>query len=112
MKIPSAWPVPRRQGVYLPSQLRGCNGNKIRSMERFLLYATGIESNLCASFSTGSIRLCCYGMPHVKLLNIQGVTCADGGCVSAPQARKLGGLLAWGSFVSGCNDTRAYLWNL
>jgi len=81
-------------------------------MERFLLYATGIESNLCASFSTGSIRLCCYGMPHVKLLNIQGVTCADGGCVSAPQARKLGGLLAWGSFVSGCNDTRAYPWNL
>jgi len=31
-------------------------------MERFLLYATGIESNLCASFYTLSIRPRCYGI--------------------------------------------------
>ena len=81
-------------------------------MERFLLYATGIGSNLCASFYTLPIRPCCYGIPHMKLLNIQWVACTDGSGVSATQARKLRGLLVWGYFVSGCNDTWAYLWNL
>jgi len=42
---------------------------------------------------------------HVKLLNLQEFACANGGCVSAAQARKLRGLLAWGYFVSGCDDT-------
>src|SRR5262245_15955613 len=49
---------------------------------------------------------------HMKLLNIQWLAYADSNCVSATQARKLRGLLAWGYFVSGCDDTLTYLWNL
>jgi hypothetical protein len=43
---------------------------------------------------------------HVNLLNIQQVVCANSKCVSATQARRLEGFLAWSYFVSGCGDTR------
>jgi hypothetical protein len=49
---------------------------------------------------------------HVQLPNILWFACTDSGCVGATQARELRGLLAWGYFVSGCDDTRAYLWSL
>jgi len=70
------------------------------------------KSNLCASFYT--LPMCPGAMTwsHVKLPNIQWFACADSDCVSAMQARKLRGLLAWGYFVSGCNDTWVRLWNL
>jgi len=74
-------------------------------MERFLLYATGIESNLCASFYILSNVPPAMAFSPVNLLDIQGFGCANGGCVSAAQAWKLRGLLAWGYFVSGCDDT-------
>ena len=48
---------------------------------------------------------------YVKLLNIQGFVCTDSGCVSATQPWKLREFLAEGYFVSGCDDTWAYLWN-
>jgi hypothetical protein len=46
---------------------------------------------------------------HVNVLNIQHIVCIDSHCVSAIQARKLEGFLAWSYVVSGCNDTWACL---
>ena len=50
--------------------------------------------------------------PYVKLLNTQWFACANSGCLSAIQAWRLRGLQARGYFVSGCDDTWAYLWDL
>ena len=47
----------------------------------------------------------CYGIPYVKLLNIQILACTDNGCGRIALARKPGGLLVEGSFMSGCDDT-------
>src|SRR5215813_2833587 len=81
-------------------------------MERFSLYATGIgKQSLCQLLHSVDTPLLLWHST-CEATEYTGVACANSGGVSATQARKLRGLLAWGYFVSGCDDTRAYLWNL